>query len=146
MDCLAILVQSNGAGVEVINLISSALKQFDKRPIPTEIPDECLNEILDKQQTILMSKFEKDTRVQSITMDGVLAKRNDSGEMDSCQEYKDEKGPKEKAKYITFEKMSVQIFRQSPVKVMCGTKNPIVAEDHIFKEILPMVTWTYREK
>ena len=145
-DHLLILISNSSGSVETLNVISYALKKHGSKPIPTDISEESLEELLNKQKTIIGTRVEKNTRVSSVTLDGELVNRAPDGRADACQEYSEEKGPKMWVRYVTFENKTVKISHQNPVKVNSSKMSNLDLEDYITKDVVPLITWAYIEK
>lgn len=143
LNCLLILVSNSPGSVETLNVISYALKEQGSKPIPTEISDEDLEELLKKQKTVTGAKVEKNTRVSSMILDGELVNHSPGGEPDVCPEYSDEKGPKKWVRFLTFEKMTVTVYRQIPVKIACHRRGYIDSEDYVVNNVVPKLTLAY---
>ena len=144
-DHLLILVSNSSGSVETLNIISYALKEQNSRPIPTDIPEDGLEELLRRQKSITGTKVEKNTRVSSMTLDGELVNRAPDGMTDTCQEYDEEKGPKIWVRYVTFEKKTMTIYRRNPVRITCNKMTYMDLEEYVTKNVVPLITWAYRE-
>lgn len=144
-DHLLIMILGTSGSAETLNVVSYALKGHGSKPIPTDISEEKLEELLGRQKSIIGTKVEKNTRVSSMTLDGELVNRSPDGKADACQEYSEEKGPKMWARYVTFENKIIKIYHQNPVKINCSKISNLDLEDYITKDVVPLITWAYRE-